>query len=59
MYRTSSSHEEGGEREFSVLTKRFLGSEGRVTGLRAVRVRFEEPGELGNIAADTSLPLPG
>jgi glutamate synthase (NADPH/NADH) small chain len=47
MYRTSSSHEEGGERDFAVLTKRFLGSEGRVTGLSAVRVRFGEPDESG------------
>jgi len=47
MYRTSSSHEEGGEREFAVLTKRFLGSDGRVTGLSAVRVRFAEPDESG------------
>jgi len=47
MFRTSSSHEEGGEREFSVLTKRFVGSNGHVTGLVAVRVRFGEPDETG------------
>jgi glutamate synthase (NADPH/NADH) small chain len=47
MYRGSSSHEEGGEREFAVLTKRFRGSEGRVTGLSAVRVRFGGPDESG------------
>jgi glutamate synthase (NADPH/NADH) small chain len=47
MYRTSSSHEEGGEREFAVLTKRFLGSEGRLTGLEAVRVRFGPPDGTG------------
>jgi len=47
MYRTSSSHEEGGEREFAVLTKRFLGTEGRLTGLEAVRVRFGPPDDSG------------
>jgi glutamate synthase (NADPH/NADH) small chain len=47
MYRTSSSHIEGGERDFAVLTKRFVGSEGRVSGLVAVRVRFGAPDESG------------
>ena len=32
--RTSSSHEEGAEREFSVLTQAFVGEKGRVTALR-------------------------
>jgi glutamate synthase (NADPH/NADH) small chain len=40
MFRTSSSHEEGGEREFGVLTKRFEGDSGRVARLHCVRVRF-------------------
>jgi glutamate synthase (NADPH/NADH) small chain len=47
MFRTSSSHDEGGEREFAVLTKRFLGEGGRVTGLEAVRVRFGAPDASG------------
>jgi glutamate synthase (NADPH) small chain len=39
MFRTSSAHEEGGERVFSVNTQEFLGDdEGRVRGLRAVEV---------------------
>jgi len=47
MYRVSSAHEEGGERIFSVNTERFVGSDGRVTGLRAHEVtmvngRFEK-----------------
>jgi glutamate synthase (NADPH/NADH) small chain len=42
MYRSSSSHEEGGERDFSILTKRFSGSGGRVERLHAVRVEFGE-----------------
>ena len=45
VYRTSSAHEEGGERLFSVNTKRFVGSEksgtaGRVTGLELVDVEM-------------------
>ncbi len=47
MYRVSSAHEEGGERVFSVNTERFLGEDGKVTGLRAHEVemrggRFEK-----------------
>ena len=38
MYRVSSAHEEGGERVFSVNTERFLGEDGRITGLRAHEV---------------------
>jgi glutamate synthase (NADPH/NADH) small chain len=40
-FRTSSSHEEGCAREFSVLTKEFLGKDGTVTGLRTVRVEWK------------------
>ena len=36
--RTSSSHEEGAEREFSVNTQRFSGSNGRVEKLHCVRI---------------------
>ena len=41
--RTSSSHEEGATREFSVLTRRFAGRNGRVSALECVRVddKFE------------------
>jgi glutamate synthase (NADPH/NADH) small chain len=42
LYRTSSSHEEGGHREFAVLTRGFKGSDGRVTSLHAARIRFGE-----------------
>jgi glutamate synthase (NADPH/NADH) small chain len=47
MFRTSSSHEEGGERDFGVLTKRFLGRAGRVAELDTVRVRFGPPDASG------------
>jgi len=36
--RTSSSHEEGAEREFAVMTTAFEGENGAVTGLKCVRV---------------------
>ena len=36
--RTSSSHEEGVERDFAVLTKRAVGKDGRITALECVRV---------------------
>jgi glutamate synthase (NADPH/NADH) small chain len=36
--RTSSSHEEGAERDFAVLTKEFIGEDGVVKKLRCVRV---------------------
>jgi glutamate synthase (NADPH/NADH) small chain len=47
--RTSSSHEEGCEREFAVATKAFTGENGRVTGLDAVRVAWGK-GEDGRMA---------
>ena len=43
--RTSSSHEEGCDREFAIATKEFIGGEGkdkgRVKGLKAVRVEWQ------------------
>jgi glutamate synthase (NADPH/NADH) small chain len=36
--RVSSSHEEGAVREFAVMTRKFLGEDGRVTRLQCVRV---------------------
>jgi glutamate synthase (NADPH) small chain len=40
--RTSSSHEEGCEREFAISTKEFLGEKGKVTGLKTVRVEWKD-----------------
>jgi len=40
IYRTSSAHEEGGERLFSVNTSRFVGEGGAVTGLELVDVEL-------------------
>ena len=40
--RTSSSHEEGCERVFAVSTKEFVGSGGKVTGLKTVNVEWKD-----------------
>jgi glutamate synthase (NADPH/NADH) small chain len=40
--RTSSSHEEGCKREWSVATKEFVGENGRLTALRAVRLDWKD-----------------
>ncbi|MEM7392195.1 MAG: glutamate synthase subunit beta [Verrucomicrobiota bacterium] len=44
--RTSTSHEEGVERQWSILTKEFTGEDGKVTGLKTVEVEFK-PAENG------------
>jgi glutamate synthase (NADPH/NADH) small chain len=40
--RTSSSHEEGCQREFAISTKAFTGEKGKLTGLTTVNVEFKE-----------------
>ena len=45
IFRTSSAHEEGGDREYSVLTKSFTGENGRVKQLHAVHVEFVDDGK--------------
>jgi glutamate synthase (NADPH) small chain len=40
--RTSSSHDEGCERVFSISTKEFVGEKGKVTGLKTVQVEFKD-----------------
>ena len=40
--RTSSSHEEGCDREFAIATKEFIGEKGKVTGLKTVRVEWKD-----------------
>jgi glutamate synthase (NADPH/NADH) small chain len=46
MLRESSSHKEGGIRLWSVKTKEFTGTKGKVTGLHGIRVGWK-PGENG------------
>ena len=40
--RTSSSHEEGCDREFAIATKEFVGTKGKLTALRTVRVEWKD-----------------
>ena len=40
--RTSSSHEEGCEREFAISTKEFIGDKGKLTGLKTVHVEMKD-----------------
>ncbi|HLW04100.1 MAG TPA: glutamate synthase subunit beta [Azoarcus sp.] len=59
--RTSSSHEEGCERDFAVATKAFVGKNGTVTALQAVRLDWQDgkmvevPGSEFEIQADLVL----
>jgi glutamate synthase (NADPH) small chain len=63
MFRSSSSHDEGGTRDFAVATKRLSGEDGRLTRLHAVRLQFapnrrdfaEIPGSEFEIPADLVL----
>jgi glutamate synthase (NADPH/NADH) small chain len=47
--RTSSSHEEGAQRDWSIVTREFIGNEGKVEKLRAVRVEWKD-GKMSEIA---------
>jgi glutamate synthase (NADPH/NADH) small chain len=47
--RTSSSHEEGCERDFAVATKELVGDNGKVKALKAVRVEWKD-GRMSEVA---------
>ncbi len=47
ILRTSAAHEEGGQRDYSILTKDLSGSDGKVDKLNAVRIEWGEPDESG------------
>jgi glutamate synthase (NADPH) small chain len=59
--RTSSSHEEGCQREFAIATKEFIGEKGKLKSLKSVRVEWqggkmvEVPGSEQVIPADLVL----
>ena len=59
--RTSSSHEEGVDRDWAILTKRVVGENGKVTGLECVRLEWqgremkEVPGSEFTLKADLIL----
>jgi glutamate synthase (NADPH/NADH) small chain len=42
LLKSSTSHEEGGERDWSILTKKFIGVNGKVTKLFCVRVESKK-----------------
>ena len=50
ILRTSSSQEEGGIRDYNILTKSFSGENGRVKRLHAVRLEWGAPDETGRPA---------
>jgi glutamate synthase (NADPH/NADH) small chain len=47
--RTSSSHEEGANRDWSITTKELIGENGKVTGLKAARVEWKD-GKMQEVA---------
>ena len=47
ILRSYGAHEEGGIRDYSILTKGFYGNNGRVEKLRAVRLEWGPPDETG------------
>ena len=47
VLKTSTSHEEGGERQWSILTKRFIGENGQVRKISCVKVEFLSNAEKG------------
>jgi glutamate synthase (NADPH/NADH) small chain len=52
--RTSSSHEEGCQREFAIATKEFIGDNGKLTGLKTVRVEWKD-GKMAEVPGSEQL----
>lgn len=50
--RSSSSHDEGGERKFAMMTKKFSGENGRVESLHGIEIRFGDPDSSGRPAIE-------
>ncbi|CAK8990873.1 Glutamate synthase [NADH] (Glutamine-oxoglutarate aminotransferase) (GOGAT) [Durusdinium trenchii] len=44
VLRTSSSHEEGADRKWAILTKEFVGEAGKLTGLKLVDIKWGKKG---------------
>ncbi len=55
ILRSSAAHEEGGIRDYGILTKSFSGSDGKVEKLHAVRVEWNQP-EMGGRPEMTEVP---
>lgn len=47
ILKTSTSHEEGGDRHWSILTKKFIGKDGHVQKISCVRVDFSQKDDKG------------
>jgi glutamate synthase (NADPH/NADH) small chain len=60
MLRTSSAHEEGGERVFAVSTAEFVGADGRVTALRGheVAMVMDDGRPRFDVVEDTAFEMP-
>jgi glutamate synthase (NADPH/NADH) small chain len=50
--RTSAAHEEGGIRDYNVLTKAFSGNNGKVEKLHAIRVAWDQTGGNGRFTME-------
>ncbi len=57
VLRTSSSQEEGGDRDWAVMTTHFIGEGGKLKGLHAVRVEMR-PGEGPKPVPGTEFDIP-
>jgi glutamate synthase (NADPH/NADH) small chain len=58
VFRTSSSQEEGGEREFALMTRRLTGSDGVLDTLHAVRVQPRAGGGFEELpGSDLTIPV--
>ena len=55
ILRSSAAHEEGGVRDYGILTKSFSGADGKLERLHAVRVEWSQP-ENGGRPAMTEVP---
>ena len=55
ILRSSAAHEEGGVRDYGILTKSFSGSDGKLEKLHAVRVEWSQPAN-GGRPAMTEVP---
>lgn len=47
LLKTSTSHEEGGERQWSILTKKFIGENNKIKKISCVKVEFSNKDEKG------------
>jgi len=56
VLRTSSSHEEGGERRFGVKTTRLLGEAGRIVALQAVEIELADGQLRGRRGTEHEIP---